>query len=210
VNHANGRVHNAGADGEQVDDACLVVLAQGNPAAFAHLYDRYVQLIYWFCYRRLESVQAAEDATSATFMKAVAALPRYNPQGGLFRSWLFAIAHNVVLDHLRQTARRGDRSLETVAEAVDDSRSPEATVIAGDDQAALRAALTRLTEEQRQVIELRLAGLNGPEIATALGISHAAVRTAQRRALLRLRALLVINLDATTMASTPTERRTDG
>lgn len=206
MSHANGRVHNAGAEGEQGDDACLVALAQENSAAFAHLYDRYVEPVYWFCYRRLESVPAAEDATSAIFMKALAALPRYNSQGGSFRSWLFAIAHNMVLEHLRQAARRGNRSLESVAETADDARSIEATVIAGDEQSALQAALVHLTEEQRQVIELRLAGLKGPEIAMALGISHAAVRTAQRRALLRLRALLDIDLDA---AATP-ERRNNG
>ncbi len=195
---------------DQADDASLVARAQADPRAFSDLYDRYIDSIHRFCHRRLGSIAAAEDATSATFMKALNALPRYNPQGGSFRSWLFAIAHNVVLDHLRQAARREDRSLETVAEAVDDSRSLEATVIAGDDQAALRAALARLTEEQRQVIELRLVGLKGPEIATALGISHAAVRTAQRRALFRLRALLDIDLDVTPTASTPIERRTDG
>src|SRR3954471_4499736 len=96
------------ASAEQADDASLVAQAQADPRAFAQLYDRYVELIYWFCYRRLENVPAAGDATSATFMKALNALPRFNPQGGSFRSWLFAIAHNVVLDHLRQAARRGD------------------------------------------------------------------------------------------------------
>jgi DNA-directed RNA polymerase specialized sigma24 family protein len=51
-------------------------------------------------------------------------------------------------------------------------------------------ALAQLPEEQRRVVELRLAGMNGPEIALALGRSHDSVRTTQRRALARLRTLL--------------------
>jgi RNA polymerase sigma-70 factor, ECF subfamily len=208
VSQANGRAQGADAEAsaELAADACLVALAQADPHEFARLYDRYVDPIYWFCYRRLESVPAAEDATSATFVKALAALPRFDPKGGTFRSWLFAIAHNVVLDHLRQATRRGDRSLESEAEIADKSPSPEASAIAGDERTALHVALAHLTEEQRQVVELRLAGLNGPEIASALGISHAAVRTAQRRALLRLRALMDIDAEA----SSPNERSTHG
>jgi RNA polymerase sigma-70 factor (ECF subfamily) len=210
VSQANGRVHKADEEAGEADDARLVARAQANPSAFGLLYDRYVQPIYWFCYRRLGSVQAAEDATSATFMKALSALPKYDIAGGSFRSWLFAIAHNVVLDHLRQVTRRGDRSLEAVAEAAGRSPSPEATAIAGDERTALQAALVHLTEEQRQIIELRLAGLNGPEIAAALGISHAAVRTAQRRALLRLRGLLDFEIGANSAVTTPIERNTHG
>jgi RNA polymerase sigma factor (sigma-70 family) len=192
VRATNGRVERADAQESsgQADDAYLVALAQADPWAFAHLYDRYIDPIHRYCHRRLGSVAAAEDATSATFEKAFAALPRFDPEGGGFRAWLFTIAHNVVMNHLRQTARRGDRSLDAAADVEDAERSPEATAIANDEASALNAALLRLTDEQRHVLELRLAGLTGPEIAAALGISHAAVRTAQHRALLRLRAVL--------------------
>ena len=56
--------------------------------------------------------------------------------------------------------------------------------------------MTLLPEEQRRVVELRLAGLTGPEVAAALGRSHDSVRTTQRRALARLRTLLGITPDA--------------
>ena len=116
----------------------------------------------------------------------------------------------MVLNHLRQTSRRGERPLDAAAEVADSSQSPEATAVANDEQIALQAALARLTEEQRQVIELRLAGLTGREIALAVGISHGAVRTAQHRALLRLRALLDIDVGVQTRAATPDERNTNG
>jgi RNA polymerase sigma-70 factor (ECF subfamily) len=58
---------------------------------------------------------------------------------------------------------------------------------------SVRLALSQLPEEQRRVVELRLAGLTGPEVARALGRSHDSVRTTQRRALARLRTLLDVS-----------------
>jgi RNA polymerase sigma-70 factor (ECF subfamily) len=207
VKATNGRVYGmeTSAHAEQADDACLVARAQADARAFALLYDRYIDPIHRNCDRRLGSVAAAEDATSATFEKAFAALPRFDPAGGSFRGWLFTIAHNVVLNHLRQTSSRGDRPLDAAAGVEDNAPSPEATAVANDEQIALQSALARLTEEQRQVIELRLAGLTGLEIASALGISHAAVRTAQHRALIRIRGLLSSEIGAL-----PNERSNHG
>jgi RNA polymerase sigma factor (sigma-70 family) len=73
---------------------------------------------------------------------------------------------------------------------VDRGKSPEEHAVAGDELAALDRALDRLTEQQRQIVELRLAGLRGPEIARVLGIKPQAVKSAHFRAFHRLRALL--------------------
>jgi RNA polymerase sigma-70 factor, ECF subfamily len=212
VKATNDLVVGVVADGraEEADDACLVTRAQADPRAFAPLYDRYIDPVYRYCDRRLGNLAAAEDATSATFEKAFTALPRFDPSGGSFRGWLFTIAHNVVLNHLQQNARRGDRPLDAAAGMADDSPSPEATAVANDEQIALQAALARLTKEQRQVIELRLAGLTGLEIASALRIKHAAVRTAQHRALLRLRALLNVESAGSTPDTQPNESNNSG
>ena len=83
------------------DEATLVLAAQRDPLAFAHLYLRYVDAVYRYCHRRLRVKEAAEDATSLVFAKALAALPRYHAELGTFRAWLFAIAHNVVVDAQR-------------------------------------------------------------------------------------------------------------
>src|SRR5262245_50967579 len=185
---ANGRWRGIDADEcvEAADDAALVARAQIDPRAFGLLYDRYLDQVYRYCYRRLGSTAAAQDATSATFEKALAALPRFDPSGGSFRGWLFTIAHNVVINTVRKADYRANRPLDAAAEVEDDGLSPEAYAVANDEQQALVAALARLPEEQRRIIELRLAGLTGREIAAAMGMSHAAVRTAQHRALLRL------------------------
>jgi RNA polymerase sigma-70 factor (ECF subfamily) len=176
--------------GAPVDDVYLVRLAQADPRAFADLYDRYVDPIYRYCYRRLGNVAAAEDATSTTFFKALNGLASLDPLAGSFRSWLFAIAHNVVLDQIRLRQRRPEAPIDLIAERAGSEPSPADQVVQLDERRRLRRAVAMLPDEQQQIIELRLAGLNGPEIAAALGRSAGSVRTAQHRAIAKLRALL--------------------
>jgi RNA polymerase sigma-70 factor (ECF subfamily) len=177
----------ANSDGD--DDLRLMARAQADLLEFARIYDKYVAVIYGYCRRRLDTDALAEDVTSAIFMKALAATPNFKPgaAAGTVRSWLFAIAHNAVLDQIKTINRRADRPLEDAAEAIDASPSPEAVALTSETKREMETAMHWLTDEQRRVIELRLAGLTGPEIAATLGIGHGAVRSLQRRALMRLR-----------------------
>lgn len=168
------------------DEAALVARAKRDRHAFAPLYARYVAPIYRYCLRRLDGPEAAADATSLVFARALAALP--SCREGAFRSWLFAIAHNVVTDGYR--ARRPTASLEAAGEIADAAPSPEEQALAAEERQSLRALLERLPPDQRAVVELRLAGLTGSEIAAALGKRRGAVDAAQFRAVARLRTLL--------------------
>lgn len=168
------------------DDAALVTAARADPRAFNALYERYLGPIYRYCFARLRNREAAEDATSEIFLKALAALPDY--RDGVFAAWLFQIAHNVVVDLLRR--QRPTAPLESAVEPWDPDPPPEELAIAVADAAMLRAALGRLSDEQRTVIYLQLAGWSHQEIAAALGKSEAAVKMLRFRALGRLRTLL--------------------
>jgi RNA polymerase sigma-70 factor (ECF subfamily) len=172
------------------DDAVLVAHAKRDPQAFAPLYQRYVDPIYRYCYRRLGEREAAADATAQVFAKALGALP--GCRDDRFRSWLFSIAHNVLVDAYR--ARRGDAPLDAADEVVDAAPSPEDLALAADDRRTMVRLLDHLTPDQRQVVELRLAGLSAEEIATVLGRSRGSVDTAQCRAIARLRALLGVDV----------------
>ncbi len=173
------------SDGD-ADDAVLVALAQRDRQAFAPLYRRYVDSVFRYCDRCLGNRALAEDATSLIFTKALAALPAY--RGHTFRSWLFTIAHNVIIDMRRQ---RVVRSLDEAAELVDwtAAHSPEAQALASDERRTITALLSHLPDDQRHLLELRLAGLTDAEIARALGRSHGAVRMSQYRAISKLRTL---------------------
>ena len=176
------------AAAEEASDEALVALALGDRHAFGLLYDRYVGPVYRYCHGRLDDREDAEDAASLVFTRALAALPTY--RGPSVRSWLFAIAHNVVLNARRDVHL--DRPLGAVIDLVDPGPAPDDVVAAAERRHSVRQALVLLPEEQRRVVELRLAGLTGPEVAAALGRSHDAVRTTQRRALARLRVVLGI------------------
>jgi RNA polymerase sigma-70 factor (ECF subfamily) len=169
-------------------DSALVLAAQREPRAFAELYLRYVDPVYRYCDRRLGSREAAEDATSLIFAKALAALPHYRAETASFRSWLFAIAHNVVTDAHR--AARPTQPIDVIVERADDSPGPEAVLVADEEQRTVRSLLVQIAPDQRRVLELRLAGLTTNEIAAALGRKPGAVRATQFRALTRLRELL--------------------
>ena len=168
---------------EVAEEAALVALARADPRAFAPLYARYLDPVYRYCYRRLGSKEAAEDATSQVFAKALAALPAY--RDGSFAGWLFAIARNVVADAHRR--RRPEGPLEAAGDSVDGAPTPEDVAVAADDRRSVRALLAGLPADQRRVLELRLAGLTGAEIAQALGRTVAAVKMLQLRAMTRLR-----------------------
>ncbi len=167
-------------------EEAIVRAARADLAAFAPLYDRYHDPIYGYCLRRLLDREAAGDATSLTFTRAMTSLGRF--RGGSFRAWLFAIAHNVVIDAVRR--RRPHDDLDAAGPIADRRPSPEDLAVASDQRRQLAGALARLTADQRDVVELRIAGLTGPEVAEALGLSLGAVKSLQFRAYARLRTLL--------------------
>ncbi|MHB1161305.1 MAG: RNA polymerase sigma factor [Chloroflexota bacterium] len=103
-------------------EAELIARARTDRRAFAPLYDRYLDPVYRYCYRRLGSREAAEDATGEVFYKALAALPGY--RDGSFAGWLMAIARNVTTDVLRR--RRPEELVKVAAslEPVPGSHAP--------------------------------------------------------------------------------------
>lgn len=173
------------------DERDEIARAKRTPTAFAPLYERYVDAVYTYCIRRVDDPEDAADLTAQVFTRALAALPRYREDAGSFRSWLFSIAHNTVVDSYR--TRREHASIEaddlghTLAHP---APGPERIALQRDLHGAFQAAMTVLTDAQREVVGMRLAGLTGPEIASATGMKLAAVKSTQFRAYTRLRDLL--------------------
>lgn len=167
-------------------DAALVVAARTDLAAFEPLYRAYADRVYRYCLRRLDDPDRAADATSAIFIKAMQSIATCQPES--FRSWLFSIAHNVTIDAHR--TRRFHSGLDDVVTLASRDATPEEATLDSEARLEIVALLDHLTPDQRQVVELRLAGLDGYEIADALGRSRSSVDTAQSRAVSRLRKLL--------------------
>lgn len=181
----------ASAPVSRLDEVELVVRAKRDRAAFAPLYLAYFQPVYGYCYRRLGRAEDAADATSQIFARALVALPTCREE--TFRAWLFTIAHNVLTDIYR--AKRPSAPLDAASDVPDRSPSPEDAVVAAETRLTVHTLLANLIPDQRQILELRLAGLTSKEIAVVLGRSPNAVDQAQFRAVSRLRRLFAAEQD---------------
>ena len=101
-----------------IDDAAierLVAEAQGGDAwAFGMIFDHYHVSIYRYIASRVHRPSDAEDLTQLVFVKALEALPRYESRGIPFGGWLFRLARNAVIDHVR--TRHDHAELDSISE----------------------------------------------------------------------------------------------
>lgn len=176
--------------GQDEDAALAVRAAGGDVSAFGQLYDRHVDTIYRYVYYRVRDDAEAEDLTSDVFMRALKAIPRYEPRQA-FLAWLYRIARNAVIDR----ARRGNRQVpfEDALEhpTPDQVVEPDAQLLAHSDRDTLRNALKKLTPLQQEVLVLRfLHGYSTQEIASIVGKREGTVRGIQFRAIGALRQLI--------------------
>jgi RNA polymerase sigma-70 factor (ECF subfamily) len=158
----------------------LVDRARSDAAAFGELYDFYLPRIYGFVYRRVQERSVAEDLTAATFQRALETLRHRDFRNDAFGGWLYRVASNAVVDHVR----RGSRM--THLDGTDGSSGDAfATAVDGLD---LRAALGRLAPAHRQVLALRFYDdLSADEASAVLGCSRATFAVRLHRALAALR-----------------------
>ncbi len=154
--------------------------------AWARIYDEHYPKMFNYCYQRTGDRAASEDLASDVFVEALRGIQRYRYRGVPLSAWLYRIAHNLTVDHLRRNARQPTVSLG------DEPEHPRLQTQDPTDASALRQdmqdAIQQLTEEQQQVIILRFFhGLSHEEIAAATGRRPGAVRVLQYRALNALR-----------------------
>ncbi|HZP97867.1 MAG TPA: RNA polymerase sigma factor [Candidatus Limnocylindria bacterium] len=176
--------------GQDEDRELAVRASGGDVSAFGLLYDRHVATIYRYVYYRVRDDAEAEDLTSDVFMRALKAMPRYEPRQA-FLAWLYRIARNAVIDR----ARRGNRqvSFEDALDhpAADQIVEPDVELLSRSDSDTLRKALAKLTPLQQEVIVLRfLEGFSTQEIANLVGKREGTIRGIQFRAIGALRQLI--------------------
>jgi RNA polymerase sigma-70 factor, ECF subfamily len=180
--------------GQFADEAELVAAAKRNPAEFGPLYERYVDQIYRFAYRRTGGNHAeAEDVTAQTFQQALAALPSYEWRGLPFGAWLYRIASNIL--HRRGRISSREMSVEDVAlyaRGEDFTGEDPAELVGRSSEAdELVEAIRQLPPDQQRALVLKFArGLKNREIGELLGRSEGAVKQLVHRAMLNLRTVL--------------------
>ena len=167
-----------------LDDLAIAATA-GDVEAVGRLYDALVGPVYRYVAVRVRRREDAEDLTQLVFERIVGALPRYRHNGSPFKAWAFRIARNAVIDHqrrLRPTEALGDLPELT------DGIGLETLSLRKEEVRELRAAVDRLTPDQREALILRYAGgLTAEEAAQVMGRRAGTIRGLTFRAIEALR-----------------------
>ena len=179
-----------------LDDTAIERLVQdargGDAWAFGLLFDHYHLPIYRYIASRVHRPSDAEDLTQLVFVKALEALPRYEARGIPFGGWLFRLARNAVIDHMR--TRHDHLDLEAATQHPGREAGPDEVTVARQELDEVAVAMAALTDEQRDAIALRFfAGLSAREAAHVMGKQEGTIRGLQFRAIAAIRRQLRID-----------------
>lgn len=161
-------------------DADLVLMArQGNQAAIGEIYDRYADRLFGFAFSMLRDREEAADAVHDVILRSSQKLDQLRDPSKL-RPWLFSIARNEVMSRTRQRSRRDNREVPDMAADLPDSDN---SLIQNELQQLVWDAADGLQQRDRELLELQMQGLEGEELAEALGVklSHVHVLSSRMR-----------------------------
>ena len=160
-------------------------------AALGELYDRYETKIYTYMYRRTSEPSIAEDLTAQVFLKMLEAIRQRRAWHSSFSGWLYRIAHNLIVDHYRESSKESYIPIEDAPSLVANRYNPVLSAERSLQSERLRAAIRRLTNDQAQVVCLRfLERYSINEVSRMMNKTEGAVKALQHRALLTLYQLL--------------------
>jgi RNA polymerase sigma-70 factor (ECF subfamily) len=186
----------------QTDQEIVALAREGREAAYRELIRRYERPVFSLILRMVRDRQLAEDLSQETFIKALNAIGSYRPEFK-FSSWIFKIANNAAIDHLRRrevdtlsldgapNATSQDDIEATALQVGDKGETPLAELEARELGTAIERAIGQLRPEYRSCILLRhVEGLAYEEIAQLLDLPLGTVKTYIHRARHELRGML--------------------
>lgn len=154
---------------------------------FEELYDKFFQRVYNYIRYRVLARDAADDLVSAVFEKVLDKFDAFE-QGKPVEPWLFAIARNTLNDYYRRRAVRGGLSIDGFEERIASGESVERAAVRSEENALLLAAMSALSEAERELIALKYAlDLSAREMAAQTGLSESNVGVTLFRAMKKLR-----------------------
>ena len=171
---------------------------QGDALSISILYERYYDRIFRYVSFKTSSFVESEDITAEVFVKMIQSIQSFRWQGYQFSSWIFKIAHNLVVDYYRKKSRGTAVPLEEASSLHDESSlNPEDVEHVVDinlRMQSIQAGLRELTDLQKEVIRLRfVAGLSIAETASVVDKKENAVKALQHSGLKKLKKLLPAN-----------------
>ncbi len=183
-----------------VSDQQVVVFAQeGREDAYRELIRRYERPVYSLIYRMVRDNETSEDLAQETFIKVLNNIDRYRPEFK-FSSWLFKIANNITIDHLRRRqldtisiegapdAVTGERMRATAIAVASGGESPLEELESRELGTSIEEAIAKLRPEYRACIILRhVEDYSYDEIAEIVKLPLGTVKTYIHRARQELR-----------------------
>lgn len=169
---------------------CVERARSGDREALGELYDHYFPRIYHYVLARTGNPPEAEDVTEDIFVRMLSGIGRFEWKQAPFAAWLFRIARNQLISHLRRNGvRRSEgRIAESMVDTAPDPFTQVETKLSFDE---VFEASRALPNAQREVIWLRFAaGLSVGDTARVLGKREGNVKVLQHQAIARLRKLL--------------------
>ncbi len=170
------------------DHELMIAVRAGEIRRLGELFERHHRPLYGFFVRLTNQPAASEDLVQIVFYRILKYRHTYRDEGK-FSAWIYHLARKVAADHFRKSA-----STPVPADPLDfedqpdQGEAPDAKAATNDDVALMRRALTRVSNEHREVLVLsRLQHLNHQEIARLLDCSVGAVKVRAHRALKELR-----------------------
>jgi RNA polymerase sigma-70 factor, ECF subfamily len=171
------------------DGDLVLRLQRRDPQALAELYDRYGRLVFSLILRVVRDAGIAEDLVQETFIRVWNRVQGFEAGKGSIGPWLLAVARNRAIDYLRSAGGR-ERNAIDLDEAIHPALSSdiEQSLLNSDRIRRVKAAMDKLSPNQRQAIELAyFEGLSQSEMAERMGQPLGTVKTWVRTALRSLR-----------------------
>lgn len=188
-------------DARHAADARLLgLVAAGDRAAFAELYDRFSRPLYATAFRILNDATEAQDIVHDAFVSVWEKAATFETTRGTAFSWALTLTRNRAIDRLRSRRRRAellDASAPSDLGLDENSSGPSAddSATTSDQATAVRAAVATLPADQQRALELAFfGGLTQEEIAARLRTPLGTVKARIRRGLLKLRDQLASSL----------------
>jgi RNA polymerase sigma-70 factor (ECF subfamily) len=169
-------------------EALVREVKNGGHDAFSELYDIFIDAIYRYVFYRVRTGDS-EDLVENVFLKVWENIKSYKEKKDTyFSSWIFRIAHNVVVDYYRASKDRISLDLDISIPDLDREHSPLRKTEKHLDQKVLKSALDRLKKGYQDILVYKFINdLSNAEIAEVLGQSEGSVRILQFRALKALK-----------------------